>query len=376
MALRLPSVDDFSDRLRGPQVTSRVGRWLGIMFTVAFLTGVWSHLQYSPGWLSLPTRPVRLYQVTQGVHVVSGTVCVPLLLMKLWSVFPRLFLKPSRSARELAVHVIERLSILVLVSAAIFQLSTGLTNSAQWYPWGFSFRTMHYAVAWVAITALVVHVAVKLPVIRRSLATPLPPPSGKELSRRGLLRTTWAACGLAGLATAGATLEPLRRVSVFAVRSGDGPQGVPVNRTAKAAGVQRLAADPAWRLEVAYAGRTTSYARADLQAMEQTTADLPIACVEGWSATGTWTGVRLADLVRSVGAPASSRVFVRSLQRRGGFATSELPAEFVEDPLTLLALSLAGEPLDLDHGFPCRLIAPARPGVMQTKWLARIEVQS
>jgi DMSO/TMAO reductase YedYZ molybdopterin-dependent catalytic subunit len=80
--------------------------------------------------------------------------------------------------------------------------------------------------------------------------------------------------------------------------------------------------------------------------------------------------------VRSVGAPASSRVFVRSLQRRGGFATSELPAEFVEDPLTLLALSLAGEPLDLDHGFPCRLIAPARPGVMQTKWLARIEVQS
>jgi DMSO/TMAO reductase YedYZ molybdopterin-dependent catalytic subunit len=346
------------------------------MFTVAFLTGVWSHLQYSPGWLSLPTRPVRLYQVTQGVHVVSGTVCVPLLLVKLWSVFPRLFLQPSRSARELAVHLLERLSILVLVSAAIFQLSTGLTNSAQWYPWGFSFRTMHYAVAWVAITALVVHVAVKLPVIRRSLATPLPSPSGNELSRRGLLRTTGAACALAVLATAGATLEPLRRVSVFAVRSGNGPQGVPVNRTARAAGVLLRAADPAWRLEVTYAGRTTSYARADLEAMEQTTADLPIACVEGWSATGTWTGLRLADLVRSVGAPARSRVIVRSLQRRGGFATSELPAQFVEDPLTLLALSLGGEPLDLDHGFPCRLIAPARPGVMQTKWLARIEVQS
>jgi DMSO/TMAO reductase YedYZ molybdopterin-dependent catalytic subunit len=67
---------------------------------------------------------------------------------------------------------------------------------------------------------------------------------------------------------------------------------------------------------------------------------------------------------------------VRSLQQRGGFGTSELPAEFVEDPLTLLALSLGGEPLDLDHGFPCRLIAPARPGVMQTKWLHRIEVQT
>jgi DMSO/TMAO reductase YedYZ molybdopterin-dependent catalytic subunit len=110
--------------------------------------------------------------------------------------------------------------------------------------------------------------------------------------------------------------------------------------------------------------------------MEQTTEDLPIACVEGWSAMGTWTGVRLADLVRAVGAPVRSRVFLRSLQQGGSFSTSELPAEFVEDPLTLLALSLSGEPLDLDHGFPCRLIAPARPGVMQTKWLHRIEVLS
>jgi DMSO/TMAO reductase YedYZ molybdopterin-dependent catalytic subunit len=178
------------------------------------------------------------------------------------------------------------------------------------------------------------------------------------------------------LATAGATLEPLRRVSVFAVRSGDGPQGVPVNRTARAAGVLGWPADPAWRLEVTYAGRTTSYARADLEADG---ADDLRTCRSRASRVErdrTWTGVRLADLVRSVGAPAHSRVFVRSLQRRGGFTTSELPAEFVEDPLTLLALSLGGQALDLDHGFPCRLIAPARPGVMQTKWLQRIEVQS
>ena len=183
MAIRLPSVDDFSDRLRGPQVTSRVGRWLGIAFSVAFLTGIWSHLQYSPGWLPLPTRPVRLYQVTQGLHVVSGTVAVPLLLVKLWSVFPRLFNRPPPRLRALVLHLLERLSILALISAAIFQLTTGLMNSAQWYPWGFSFRTTHYAVAWVAISALAIHIAVKLPLIRRSLSTPLPQPSGDGLSR-------------------------------------------------------------------------------------------------------------------------------------------------------------------------------------------------
>ena len=41
---------------------------------------------------------------------------------------------------------------------------------------------------------------------------------------------------------------------------------------------------------------------------------------------------------------------------------------------TLIALQLNGQPLDIDHGYPARLIAPTRPGVLQTKWLSRIEI--
>ena len=41
---------------------------------------------------------------------------------------------------------------------------------------------------------------------------------------------------------------------------------------------------------------------------------------------------------------------------------------------SLVALTLNGETLDLDHGFPARVIAPGRPGVLQTKWLSSIEV--
>ncbi len=37
---------------------------------------------------------------------------------------------------------------------------------------------------------------------------------------------------------------------------------------------------------------------------------------------------------------------------------------------------LDGETLALDHGYPCRLIAPDRPGVYQTKWLGTLEVQT
>ena len=48
----------------------------------------------------------------------------------------------------------------------------------------------------------------------------------------------------------------------------------------------------------------------DLAAMKQTTATLPIACVEGWSSSADWTGVPLRDLVAMVGATTTSQVTV------------------------------------------------------------------
>ncbi len=49
------------------------------------------------------------------------------------------------------------------------------------------------------------------------------------------------------------------------------------------------------------------------------------------------------------------------------------PAEVRRSSLVLLALRLNGENLHIDHGYPVRLIAPNRPGVMQTKWLRQVE---
>ena len=65
-----------------------------------------------------------------------------------------------------------------------------------------------------------------------------------------------------------------------------------------------------------------------------------------------------------------------SLQERGAFRASTLPANFVDDPLTLLATGLNGETLALDHGYPCRIIAPNRPGVLQTQWVSRLDVMA
>ncbi|MDX3835007.1 molybdopterin-dependent oxidoreductase [Streptomyces europaeiscabiei] len=35
-----------------------------------------------------------------------------------------------------------------------------------------------------------------------------------------------------------------------------------------------------------------------------------------------------------------------------------------------------GQELSPEHGYPVRLIAPNRPGVLQTKWVGRLEVLS
>ena len=55
-----------------------------------------------------------------------------------------------------------------------------------------------------------------------------------------------------------------------------------------------------------------------------------------------------------------------------GSANKRLVAALNDRGVT--ALGLSGETLAIDHGYPCRLIAPDRPGVLQTKWVARIEV--
>jgi len=363
-----------------------VGLWLGICFAVAFVTGLVSHWAQTPvPWLPFPTAPSWGYRVTQGLHVAAGTAAVPLLLVKLWTVFPKLLARPPRPGRDLVVHGLERVSVAVLVAAAVFQLATGLANAAQWYPWHFDFRPTHYAMAWIAVGALVVHVAVKLPVIRGALTADVDDgdldrastsSTDGVMSRRGLLRTTWASAAVAVLATAGATVPWLRKVSVLGVRSGDGPEGVPVNHSAVYRGVVAAATSAAYRLSVVHGDREVALRLADLRAMPQTTASLPIACVEGWSAGATWSGVAVRDLLALVGAPPGSEVRVESLQEHGGERVSTLAANFSAHPHTLLALDLEGEPLSLDHGFPCRLIAPDRPGVLQTKWVGRLEVTS
>lgn len=399
--------------LRGPWLTSVLGAVLLVGFPVVFVTGLLSYAAYNPGLgggndrtpgkgllgaylFTWPTDPSWLYRAVIGVHVLVGLALLPVVLAKLWSVIPKLFTwPPVRSP----AHALERLSLVTLVGAAVFELVTGVMNMALYYPWGFSFYTAHFYGAWVFIGGFVTHVALKLPTMVRALHSRsfvremrtrrpdtrpesddmgsglvAPDPAEPTISRRGAL--TMVGGGsllLVGLA-AGQTLgDGVRRTALLAPRGGSYPGDFPVNKTAESRGITAAQTGPSWRLEVVAGDRTRTLTRGDLQAMPQTTARLPISCVEGWSTTQTWTGVRLADLLDLVGQDPRD-VEVASLQTFGAFAVVRLAANQVADPRSLLALQVNGADLSMDHGFPARVMVPAAPGVHCTKWVRRVKV--
>ncbi len=389
IAARLPAA---GHPLRTERVAAVLGIALGISMTICFATGILSHLiQEPPSWFVWGPRPAGLYRFTQGLHVATGLAMIPIVVAKLWTVYPMLFVWPPV---QTVLQAVERLALLPLIGGSIFLLVSGLGNINIWRPWSVDFRTAHHAVAWVTVGSLLIHMGAKagttLNALRRpttsvepsdtasdeqiSVASAVPADGG--LGRRGFLATVAGAAGAVTLFTVGQTYAPLRSIAFLAPRRPDmGPQGFPVNRTARAVGLTNV--DPAtYRLEVTGRGLSTpvSFTLAEMEAMEQRTATLPIACVEGWSTEQTWTGVPLRALLDAAGVQEMSEVNVVSLQRSRRLQQSVVNRDQVDDLDTLLALRVNGETLAPDHGYPVRLMGPNRPGVLQTKWLGRIEV--
>jgi DMSO/TMAO reductase YedYZ molybdopterin-dependent catalytic subunit len=376
-----PDVGVFTSPIRDERTAAVLGIALGVGFVVCFVTGVLSHLiQEPPSWFVWPSRPAGLYRLTQGVHVVLGLALLPILLAKIWVTYPHLFTWPP--VRGMA-HGLERLALLPLLGGGLFLIVTGLGNINIWRPWEFGFRTGHFWAAWLTMGALGVHLAAKWATTRTAITEPaaLGVETGARpdhgLDRRGFLATVFATAGAITLFSAGQTVEPLRRLALLVPRRPDvGPQGFPVNRTAAAVGLTEVDTD-AYRLVVAGPGVGTELelSLADLGRMEQREAELPIACVEGWSASRRWRGVPVRDLLERAGASEDAEVTVVSMQESRRLRSSELNRRHARDPDTLLALQVNGEDLAPDHGFPLRLIGPNRPGVMQTKWVGRLEVR-
>ncbi len=354
-----------------------LGITLGVSFTVCLLTGLYSHwAQSTDPIVAFPARPAGLYRVSQGLHVFSGVLSIPLLLAKLWTVLPRFFeLPPVRSV----AHGLERLSLFPLVAGSLFLLLTGLNNIVGWYPWEFGFVAAHYWAAWITIGALITHIGAKIACTRDALRRGSDGPEPKDgtgLGRRGFLGVIAGTAVFLAASVSAQTVRPFRRLGLFSPRDLTlGPQGFPVNSSAARRRVVDAAMSPDYRLRVTGGvERELELTLDDLRAMDLHEATLPIACVEGWSKSADWRGVPLRELLAMAGAPEGAACTVVSLQQRGGFRSSFVNHEHAADRDTLLALELNRETLHIDHGFPVRLIGPNRPGVNQTKWVTEVRV--
>ena len=137
----------FSSPVRSTALTARIGRVLGICFGICLVTGCSATTSSALGVAARALRPRGSTGSHRGYTSRRDRV-IPLLLVKLWSVFPNLFRWPA--VRSLK-HAAERLSVFVLISTALVQLTTGDLDTLNWYPWPWDFVSVHRFLAYVLI---------------------------------------------------------------------------------------------------------------------------------------------------------------------------------------------------------------------------------
>ena len=123
--------------------------------------------------------------------------------------------------------------------------------------------------------------------------------------------------------------------------------------------------------------RRAAFSLAQLQSMPQTTQITRHDCVEGWSAIGKWSGIRLRDLLAAVRPRSGARYVVFHCMDKDDQNTpyyESLDLHQASHPQALLALRLNDAPLDPDHGAPVRLRIPTQLGYKSAKWIQRIEL--
>ena len=116
---------------------------------------------------------------------------------------------------------------------------------------------------------------------------------------------------------------------------------------------------------------------ADLRALPGVSEYVTLECVSndvggGLMSTGSFTGVRLADLLTMAGA-RSSGTWVAFTAVDG--YTESIPVSLVRaSPEILVAYDLDGAALPVSHGYPARMVIPGLYGMKGPKWLNRIDL--
>lgn len=102
-------------------------------------------------------------------------------------------------------------------------------------------------------------------------------------------------------------------------------------------------------------------------------------CVEGWTAIGQWTGVRLETLLDEAGLKPEAKYIVfhcfdaLTQTEDGPRYYESIDLVDARHPQTILAYDMNGETLTVPHGAPLRLRVERQLGYKQAKYIRRIE---
>ena len=111
----------------------------------------------------------------------------------------------------------------------------------------------------------------------------------------------------------------------------------------------------------------------DLYALPQETQITRHVCVEGWSAIGKWTGVRLSEFLRRLGADTRAK-YVWFQCAEGYSNTIDMPTAL--HPQTQLSFKFADEILPRKYGFPMKCRIPTKLGFKNPKYITALYVQN
>jgi hypothetical protein len=263
-------------------------------------------------------------------------------------------LRRARLSRWLSL-LLALLALVTLIAGLGY--ATGLVRSIAGKPglW------VHIAVALTLVPLVVWHVWARG--IRRGRS---------DLSRRALLRAGVLTVGAAALYTADKAATSVlglpgarRRFTGSYETASFQPEAMPSTSWLLDA-VPTVDPD-LWRLTVQDGQGHRELTLAELTRFG-TQVRATLDCTSGWYSQQDWAGVPLRTLLH--GRPGTQSVYVHSVT---GYWV-RFPIHDLDR--LLLATQMGGAPLSANHGFPVRLVAPARRGYWWVKWVDRIELQT
>jgi DMSO/TMAO reductase YedYZ molybdopterin-dependent catalytic subunit len=94
-------------------------------------------------------------------------------------------------------------------------------------------------------------------------------------------------------------------------------------------------------------------------------------CVEGWSAIGSWTGVRLSEFLKRVGADTRAKyIWFRCAE--GYHTTIDMPTAL--HPQTQMTFKFGNDILPVAYGYPMKVRIPTKLGFKNPKHVVSMEV--